>query len=165
MIKTPHQLTENTKLLHKVIIWHGGEVLILKRAENSASRPEMWDLAGGNSEWPKEGQAGAGLHKIDIAREIIEETGIGVEIDKFEIGALMFFDTFFDSKKQVFTIICGWTLKLAEDFDKKTVKISDEHTQAKWIKIDELNSYDFGGEKGQFIKDIILQSKDKNEEI
>ncbi|NCN03540.1 MAG: NUDIX domain-containing protein [Candidatus Pacebacteria bacterium] len=156
MTKKPHQLTENTKLLHKVAIIHQGEVLILKRASKSKSRPNKWDLAGGNSEWPSGDRQGHGLHKADVAREIDEETGIKIYAESFNYSALTFFDTFFDSKKQIFTIICGWKYNLKEDFDRNSIKISDEHSEVKWVNQKQLEEIDFGGVKGEFVKNISL---------
>jgi 8-oxo-dGTP pyrophosphatase MutT (NUDIX family) len=154
MIKTPHQLTENTKLLHKVAIVHNGEILILKRSTDANSRPDKWDLAGGNSEWPDESRHGHGIHKEDIAREIVEETGIEASSEIFDFSAITYFNTYFDTKKQVFTIICGWKYNLPEEFDKRNIKISNEHTDTKWIRLEELNNIDFGGDKGEFVKNI-----------
>lgn len=154
MTKQLHQLTENTKLLHKVAINHNGEILILKRASDSNSRPDKWDLAGGNSEWPEDNRQGHGVHKEDTAREIVEETEIRVSPEVFDFSALTFFDTFFNSNKQVFTVICGWKYQLPDEFDRNTVKISNEHSEAKWIKLEELDQVDFGGNKGEFVKNI-----------
>jgi 8-oxo-dGTP pyrophosphatase MutT (NUDIX family) len=154
MTKTPHQLTENAKLLHKIALNHNGEILILKRDSNSNSRPDKWDLAGGNSEWPSDDKHGHGIHKEDVVREIIEETGIEIPTDTFNFSTLTFFDTFFDSQKQIFTIMCGWKYTFPDDFDRSQVKISNEHSKAKWIKLKELDHIDFGGNKGEFVKDI-----------
>lgn len=156
MTKQPHQLTENTKLLHKVALIHNNQVLILKRASDSNSRPDKWDLAGGNSEWPSDDRQGHSVHKEDIAREIIEETGIEISAESFDFSALIFFDTYFDAKKQVFTVICGWKYILPKDFDRNIVEISNEHSQAKWLSVEEIEEIDFGGIKGKFVKDISL---------
>ncbi|NCN87356.1 MAG: NUDIX domain-containing protein [Candidatus Pacebacteria bacterium] len=156
MNNKPHQLTENTKLLHKVAIIHKGDILILKRSANSNSRPDKWDLAGGNSEWPSDDRQGHGIHREDVAREINEETGIEVSAETFDFSTLTFFDTFFDSKKQVFTVICGWKYNLPEEFDRNGIKISDEHGEAKWVNKKQLEKIDFGGVKGEFVKNISL---------
>lgn len=148
-------LTENTKLLHKVVLIHQNQFLILKRAADSKSRSNMWDLAGGNSEWPDNSRHGHGVHQADVAREIMEETGIEVPSESFDLSAMTLFDTFFDADKQVFTIICGWKYNLQASFDKHSVKISDEHSEYQWISLSELDQYDFGGQKGKFVKRII----------
>lgn len=85
-----HQLTENVKLLQKaVIIRQSGsaiEALLLQRSETAASRPNCWDLPGGNSEWPVLGQSSiANLHLGDIKREILEETSLQVDEQNFDL--------------------------------------------------------------------------------
>lgn len=155
MTKQLRQLTENTKLLHKVALIHNNEVLILKRSTDSTSRADKWDLAGGNSEWPENNRQGHGVHQEDIVREIVEETGIEVSPDIFDFSALTFFDTFFDPNKQVFTIICGWRYRLPTNFDHDRIIISSEHSQIKWITEKETDLIDFGGHKGVFVRNII----------
>jgi len=155
MGKPQHQLTENTKLLQKVVLIHNNNILILQRAENALSRPLCWDLPGGNSEWPETLENVGGLHKKDASREVFEETGIEILPSKFATENLVSFRTFFEVKKQVFSIIVGWKINLDSDFDKSSVKISHEHIGYKWIKVSELGSYDFGGVKGEFIVEII----------
>ncbi len=39
--------------------------------------------------------------------------------------------------------------------DQADISISDEHQAQAWISRDELDNYDFAGEKGQFIKEMI----------
>jgi 8-oxo-dGTP diphosphatase len=162
MNKIPHQLTENTKLLHKVAIIHQEEILVLKRSSDSNSRPNKWDLAGGNSEWPNDTEHGHEVHKNDVAREIVEETGIDASADAFDFSTLTYFDTFFDAKKQVFTVICGWRYNLPEDFDRDTIKVSDEHSEAKWINKEQIDETDFDKIRGEFVKNICLAGLKNN---
>lgn len=158
MIKIPHQLTTNVKLLQKVVLLHQGAALLLKRAADSGSRPEKWDLAGGNSEWPGLGQAGSGLHRLDLAREVKEETNLTIDPNQLNLDQLVFFDTFFDETKQIFSIICGWQYHLPDDFRREQVKISSEHTDLAWARLDDLAHFDFGGPKGEFVKRMIEQA-------
>jgi len=155
MKKIQHQLTENVKLLQKVVLRHGDKVLILKRAENSDSRPLAWDLPGGNSEWPETLESKGGFHQKDAAREVFEESGIEIPLDKFSIENLICFRTFFEAQKQVFSIITGWRVDLEDNFDEKSIKISEEHIKYEWITLDKIDDYNFGGFKGEFIKDMI----------
>lgn len=158
MTKLSHQLTENVKLLQKAVLIHNGEALLLKRSADSKSRPEKWDLPGGNSEWPSENQSGFGLHQGDIAREIREETELAVEEQKFTIENLTYFNTFFDQNKQIFSVICGWKYFLPTDFDRSQIKISSEHIAAEWTSLENLSQFDFGGEYGEFVKQMIQKS-------
>lgn len=158
MAKLSHQLTENVKLLQKAVLIHNGEALLLKRSVDSKSRPEKWDLPGGNSEWPSENQSGFGLHQLDIAREITEETGLTTDHQKFTLENLTYFNTFFDKNKQIFSIICGWKYFLPTDFDRSQIKISSEHIESDWTSLENLSQFDFGGEHGEFVKQMIQKS-------
>ncbi len=153
-----HQLTENVKILQKVaILRHNGEtpeILLLQRSVNALSRPSSWDLPGGNSEWPSAEQLSAtNLHLDDISREITEETGLDVIQSNFPLDQLVHFSTYFDSEKQIYTIICGWVLDFSSTSQTEIV-ISDEHQNYAWVSIDGLSNYDFGGEKGEFVLEI-----------
>lgn len=151
----PNQLSNNIKFLHKVVLKNHNKVLILKRNLESKTRPGAWDLPGGNSEWPKHLlEDTKNLHQKDIQREVIEETGIEVSEDLFDFKALSYFFTFFEAKKQLYSIVCAWLL---EDFSEKEIPItlSTEHTEYQWISLNELDNYDFGGQKGEFIKEMI----------
>jgi len=157
MISTPlHQLTKNVKFLHKVAIIFEDKILLLKRSQDSINRPSSWDLPGGNSEWPEVGsESGFDYHLKDVVREIVEEAGIEVEIQRFNHNSMIYFRTYFDADKQIYTMICGWKLELET---KPKVTISHEHTKHQWVKAEALAGFDFGGEKGEFIKEIIRSS-------
>lgn len=154
-----HQLTENVKLLQKAVLIHNGRLLILQREVNTKTRPQCWDLPGGNSEWPHgatENQEN--MHQEDVAREIKEETGVTVFTQHFTLENMIFFRTFYDVEKNVYTVITGWKVELPNDFDREQVVLSDEHIAQKWVTFDELDEYDFGGKRGEFVKDIIRGS-------
>jgi hypothetical protein len=63
---------------------------------------------------------------------------------------LVHFSTYFDSDKQIFTVICGWLINY-DATNRSEIKISDEHQQQAWVKEADLINYDFGGAKGSFI--------------
>lgn len=159
MKKTPHQLTKHVKLLQKAVLLHEGKFLIVKRSEDSKSRPGCWDLPGGNSEWPEGATEHLqNMHMQDIAREIKEESGVTVTPEHFSKDNLVFFRTFFEFEKEVYSIITGWKVVLPSDFDKGAIELSDEHTEFAWIDISELSEYDFDRVKGVFITEIIRSS-------
>jgi len=154
-----HQLTPNVKLLHKVAVIIESKVLILKRAPNSKTRPKCWDLPGGNSEWPvKINHPTQDLYKLDVAREVWEETGIRAQPDHFSLSSLVYFSTFYEPKKEIYTMICGWKIVYADRSFLEFVGLSDEHTEFKWIEKNELAKYDFGGKKGEFVANIIKEA-------
>lgn len=152
MEKIAHQLTENVKLLHKVVITADGKVLLLRRSSSAKTRPGKWDLPGGNSEWPVKYDTFAnGLHRADIVREIQEETGLTANPDNFSAENLIYFDTTFEPEKQMFTIICGWHWPTNT---VKKIKISNEHQEAQWVGWEDIEHYDFGF--AQFIPAMIV---------
>jgi len=156
------QLTNRVKFLHKVVIIktesEQKRALILKRASDASSRPSAWDLPGGNAEWPTEEQlSDFDLHQYDIAREIKEESNLLVNSQVFDLDHLLYFASYFEADRQIYTVICGWGLAL-EETDQAAIKISEEHQDQAWINEEELVNYDFGGERGRFIKDIIKKA-------
>ncbi len=150
--RIPHQLTENVKLLQKVALVADGKVLLLKRDADSSSRPEKWDVPGGNSEWPDTTESGFGQYAADAAREVLEETGIVIDTAAFVPENLVLFNTFFDADKQVFSIICAWVVSLPE---QPVVQLSNEHTDHAWVSLAEVGDYDFDLFKGKFVKDAV----------
>lgn len=156
MQKIAHQLTENVKFLHKVALVHQGKVLLLKRPENSASRPGAWDLPGGNAEWPAEQQESLrNIHQLDASREVLEETGIDVSPSLFTLENMVHFFSYFDAKKEIYSVVCGWRVSDLTDLSPDQVILSDEHTESRWVGLDELETLDFGEPVGSFIKTIV----------
>jgi 8-oxo-dGTP pyrophosphatase MutT (NUDIX family) len=151
-------LTEKVKLLQKVALLHEGKVLLLKRSAQEYSRPSCWDLPGGNSEWPTEiTTSTVDLHKADIVREIFEETKLQTDPNNFSEKNLIFFRTFFQADKQIFSVICGWVLTATNQvtaFSPDQVILSDEHTEFAWVPLADLGQYDMGA-TGTFITTII----------
>lgn len=154
--KNTHQLTSNVKIMQKAVLLHRGKILIMQRTKDSKTRPLCWDLPGGNSEWPvNQNENQENMHQADISREIKEETGITVFPQHFTQDNLTLFRTFYEAKKETYSVIVGWKVELPNDFDRDQVKLSHEHIAHKWISSEDLHEYDFGGEKGKFVKDII----------
>lgn len=157
-----HQLTVNVKLLQKAALIRRqagqAQVLLLRRSSDALSRPDCWDLPGGNSEWPvSEQPSAADLHLADIVREIAEETGLQVAPTALRLDRLTYFSTFFDADKQIYTVIAGWLVDFA-DTNQAPVQISAEHQDFAWVAAAELNTYDFGGDKGVFVVEMIQQA-------
>jgi 8-oxo-dGTP pyrophosphatase MutT (NUDIX family) len=159
------QLTEKVKFLHKVAVLRTNqgqkEALILKRSVDAISRPNAWDLPGGNAEWPNLDQESvANLHRSDVAREVKEESNLLVERNLFDFEHLIYFASYFEADKQVYSINCGWYLDFSET-DQSEIKISSEHQEFAWVSLNDLDSYDFGGDRGKFIKNILHKALNK----
>ena len=168
-MKTPHQLTENVKLLQKVVLWQGEKFLILQKSADAQSRPNYWDLPGGNVEWPKSTVDVHDSHLVDLVREVKEETGLIIDgIDSNDrqgnIGRQnlksCFVGSYFESKRQIYTIIIGWQYRLPESIELPNVELSSEHQNYAWIKSTDFDQYDFGfaGEEGGFIREMVRNS-------
>ncbi len=157
--RIPHQLTQNVKLLHKAAIVFNNQALILKRAADAKSRPEKWDLPGGNSEWPAQITDNVkNLHQTDIVREIHEETGLAVDPQVFTVANLVYFATYFNSENQLYSVNCGWRVRDVVEAPLESVKLSSEHTQYQWIQLNQLDNYDFGPKDRDFEIETIRRS-------
>lgn len=155
MEQIPHQLTKNVKFLHKVALVNHGKVLVLKRPDTALSRPGAWDLPGGNAEWPVNlTESTRNIYQQDIAREVIEETGLEVLPEIFDLKSMVHFFSYFDVKKQIYSVVCGWAVRELTDLNPDRVMISEEHTEYRWVDGNELESLDFGEPVGSFVKTI-----------
>jgi len=159
-----HQLTSNVKLLQKAVVIRRNEntmqpeALLLRRSSDALSRPNCWDLPGGNSEWPAADQgSAANLHLADLAREVQEETTLQIKQSDLTLAELTHFSTFFDSDKQMFTVIVGWLIDFANT-NSSNIQISSEHHDFAWVSEADLSEFDFGGDKGTFVVDMIRQA-------
>ncbi len=151
-----HQLTENVKILQKAVLLHQGEVLLLQRHDNDASRPSCWDTPGGNSEWPEktvDPQSNPHLH--DICREIAEEASIHISPESLSHQDLVYHETFYEPEREIFTVLFGWRVQLPETFDRASMQISHEHQNFAWVSPADAQSYDFGGKRGSFMNRIL----------
>lgn len=156
-INQPH-LKGQVKLLQKAALIHQEKVLLLRRSKKEVNRPNCWDLPGGNVEWPVELKELSlpiitGLHRDGLAREIAEETSLEIEPKDIAHSNLVFFETTFQPKENIFTIITGWSISLDKDRDQITPKLSSEHDLYEWINPEQVQDYDFGYAK--FIPEII----------
>jgi 8-oxo-dGTP diphosphatase len=109
------------KDIQKAIIVREGKYLILLRSPKAKFFPEHWDFPGGKleeNESPKEG----------IKREVIEETGLNVEIGEVVGIYEMNLEPDVVHKFTVYSVL----------EDTGEVKLSHEHTEFKWVTKDEL---------------------------
>lgn len=107
-----------------IIFNKNGEILMMKRSNDDEAFPGEWELPGGGvdySETPQE----------SLKREIKEECGLNVEVHN-PLGVNSFY---LDNSRIVeITFLC--TI-IDSKFD---VKLSDEHSEYRWISFENINS-------------------------
>jgi 8-oxo-dGTP diphosphatase len=96
-----------------------GRVLILKRSSNDAIRPEQWDLPGGSYD---EGEDL--LHTV--VRETNEEAGLTIDLPQLVYAVT--------EAKLIENIVSLFYLAKTTETD---VTLSDEHTEYKWLTLEE----------------------------
>ena len=99
------------------------EVLLLKRAENDRNRPGEWDFPGGGVE------SGETLPETAV-REAYEEAGLVLKFDW-----LTLVDTGITTKADGDVI--RRSLYVAKLASAQTVKLSPEHTEFRWLSVEE----------------------------
>lgn len=118
--KQKYMFTNDIKFLQKAVIIHPNKpelFIALKRSSNSMSRPNDWDLAGGNVLFGE-------LHEDSLRKEISEETGLSV--DYFIPVQII---TNYDKEKEVYYIFNGFYCRARN----ASIKISGEHSEFRWV--------------------------------
>lgn len=108
--------TNSYPLSVKAVVLHQGRVLLL------VNERDEWDLPGGR---PEAGED----HRMALAREVFEETGLSVEI-----GVLLD-EHLFEVLPQRFVRIVAYGCTLTGNAD---IVLSDEHRAAHWLPCDQL---------------------------
>lgn len=139
--KQKYMFTDDIKFLQKAVVFHPDKpelFLALKRSPNSPSRPNDWDLAGGNVLFGE-------LHEDSLRKEIDEEANL-------KVGALIPVQviTTYDSKKAIYNIFNGFYCKAKNN----KVKISDEHSEYRWIKKEEFANLKLA----QYLIDLVMET-------
>ena len=93
-----------------------GKILVLKRSSKDDHKPGVWETAGGGMEREETPQEA-------LAREILEETGLQVIVgEPFNV---------FSFKKDTGEFKIGTTFLC--EYTGGAVKMSDEHSEYRWI--------------------------------
>ena len=95
--------------------------LALKRSADSFSRPNDWDLAGGNVLYGE-------LHDKSLWNEIKEESNL--KVGDFAQAQVI---TNYDKGKKIYTIFNGFYCKAKSS----EVKISEDHSKFRWVTREE----------------------------
>lgn len=142
--KQKYMFTDDIKFLQKAVVFHPdkkGLFLALKRSANSFSRPNDWDLAGGNVLFGE-------THEESLRKEIREESNL--EVENLIPAQVV---TSYDKEKEIYYLFIGFYCK-ARNFE---VKISDEHSEFRWVTKDEF----IGLKPAQYLIDLLLAIPDK----
>lgn len=128
--KRKYMFSDDMKFLQKAVIYHPKEnkILALRRQSDAHSRPNRWDLPGGNLLF--------GKNNLDsLVSEIAEETSLKVE----DIRPIQVVTKY---EKGIYYLFIGYSCKAISS----NVKISDEHSEYRWVTAEEflkLESADF----------------------
>ncbi len=128
-----HLFTENVKFLQKAVVFHPKKknvFLALKRPADAKSRPNCWDLPGGNVKYGER-------HDVALRREIVEESELEVE-NMRPVHVL----TNLDQANNIYYLYIGYVAHATND----AVRTGTEHTEYKWVtqsEFLELQSADF----------------------
>ena len=153
--KKEYLLTNHVKLLHKVAIFWEGKVLLLKKPADDFTRPNGWDLAGGNSNWPESTEVLENPHYRDLAREIKEETGLIIDAS---LAEPVYLASGFDPAEIRYTILIGYRFDLSRPPSRIRVSKS-EHQAFFWADPMQIVSGEFDfGVGGEFIEKIVIKA-------
>ncbi|MDD2613251.1 MAG: NUDIX domain-containing protein [Methanosarcina sp.] len=123
-----------------------GEFLLLKRAENSSSNPEKWDLPGGKL-----------IHMEPLEEAVVREVWEETEISLVP-GDIAGYTTFELPEKKVIAIIYDGGYIMAD------VKLSYEHVEYIWSSLDSiLEMNDLPDHFKEFFKRFAAENKETPE--
>lgn len=106
-----------------IILNKNGEILFLLRSLDDNFLPGEWDIPGGGLDYGETPENG-------LKREILEETGLEIEIIK-----TLTVSTYFMGEIQRIDITF-----LCRAVDETKLNLSFEHTDFKWVKPEEVSS-------------------------
>lgn len=114
-----------------------GRCLVLRRSPASKNNAGKWDFPGGKID-PGETLDGA------LMREILEETGLTVELERV-VGSAQ---SELPDRIVAYLILQG---RLANGH----VRLSSEHTEARWVTLAELSSTDVCAQFRKFVSNYV----------
>jgi 8-oxo-dGTP pyrophosphatase MutT (NUDIX family) len=126
---------KDVKVIISVVCFKGNKVLILKRSSKKEYFPSLWECGGGRLE------PGESFQETAI-REVKEETG-------YDIDLVQLLHAFSFTTENSTVPVLSFIAKIKED---KEPVITNEHDEYKFIGLEEINNYTFGGDIGKEIK-------------
>lgn len=122
------------------------KILVVKRASDDDSYPNLWELPSGKKE---------PLEKVtdSVVREVFEETGLKVKV----LDTIFSFNFSIEKESEIkdFTQI----IFAVETVGENQVELSGEHQEFKWIAESELDSLNISEETKEGIKKAFNYSR------
>ena len=133
--KRKYMFTDDMKFLQKAVVYHPKQdkFLALRRTSTAHSRPNCWDLPGGNVLFGEN-------HLHSLTKEIAEETSLKVK-------NILPIQVVTDYRKSTYSLFIGYSYKATSS----RVKLSDEHSEYKWVTKTEFLKLDSAG----FLRDLV----------
>lgn len=109
------------------LVKKGDLFLVMRRSDLDDSEPGVWDLPGGGINWEEQPYEAA-------IREAHEEAGISIKL----LRPLAVYATHFEEEKNQDT----WSIEteLLADYVSGEVVLSVEHSEYKWLSLEDLKS-------------------------
>lgn len=118
------------------------EVFVLKRADNDDFLPGFWEIPGGGLDFGENPEEG-------LKREIKEECGLEIEV----INPVVVTDYFMDKDdKKIHRVEINFMCRLKSE--DQNIALSEEHTESKWVKREELSALKMSDLMKQIISKI-----------
>lgn len=129
---------EKVGVSQKAVIFNKeGKLLTIHRTSTAPTRPNKWDLPGGDLDFGEEAAAG-------MLREIKEETGLQVKKVKA-----------FDVESHTTNIGDFWvTIAYKAQTDSNNVILSFEHDDYKWVTAEEFLNLESSPKLKRFVKNL-----------
>lgn len=135
----------------KIFLVDSGKLLILKNHDDAADvfevRTTTWSVPGGLLEIDEDFNKG-------LRREVLEETGLEVEVGKIFSVRDFSFDNFIfkdGSHSPVRFIELGFTGK----YSGGEIELSEEHSEYRWVDMEELKNYNFSPDVSSLAEDYL----------
>lgn len=133
-----------TKVVAKSLLFHDDKILLVRRSATAPHRKLEWDLPGGMVDDGEDVNKG-------VVREIAEETGIKVDPQKTYLAYA--WTSVFDDKLNIVRLF------YAVRTDNSNVTLSFEHSEYKWVTLDEAITMEDGYKLQQ---DVFRYLRDRN---
>lgn len=121
-----------------IVLNKEGRMLTLFRTETAPTRPNTWDLPGGDLDFGEDATE-------SIIREIQEETGLSVEnVRPFDVESII------NDNGDFWVTIAYYAYVTTEE-----MKLSSEHNQYMWLLVEEFLKINTSARAQKFVENLI----------